>query len=71
MLKSIVDSAALAFGVWSGVVKSKLENAMVEAIEMLQSQVTAFEEELNSSRHYVKRLEEKLQVFYQHIYGAC
>ena len=51
---------ATAFGGWSGAVKSKLETAMVEAIQLLQTQVSAFEEELSESKVLVKELEAQI-----------
>ena len=48
--------AAEVFGCWSGAVKLRLETAMVEAMELLQAQVSVFEQELTISNAQLKEL---------------
>ena len=50
-----------AFGCWAGIVKHKVEATMVEAMELLQTQVAAFEEELLDSKGKIQGYEQKLE----------
>ena len=58
--RSAMSLAAAVFGCWSAAVKFRLEQAMLDAMELLQTQVAAFEQELTQSKAWIKELQREV-----------